>query len=160
VAAPIERLADVLREINLRRRRGGRPDDAAIARERLVEERFGASHHLAVYGSLAPGEVNHHAVADIAGTWHVAAVRGVVYRLPWVDGNEYPGIVLTESGRPVEVQVLSSPALPDHWARLDAFEGGSYYRALALVRTRDDLEALANIYELHRQPEPGQALWE
>jgi gamma-glutamylcyclotransferase (GGCT)/AIG2-like uncharacterized protein YtfP len=151
----VAELARVLRDLNLRRRFGEATDA-----ERIVEDVFGASRRLAVYGSLARGEVNHHALSDMEGSWHDATVRGVVYHLPWVDGNVYPGIVLTESAPDVSAQIFTAPALSEHWDRLDAFEGDNYYRALALMRLDGEVEGVANIYELKRPPESGRAVWE
>jgi gamma-glutamylcyclotransferase (GGCT)/AIG2-like uncharacterized protein YtfP len=37
----------------------------------------------------------------------------------------------------VPVDVLESPDLPAHWARLDAFEGEGYRRVIAEVQTNE-----------------------
>ncbi len=101
---------------------------------------------LAVYGTLAPGEVNHHIVADLGGSWTAGRVRGRRVQL-----DPYPLFFPCERvGSPatnhVAVQVLESPALPDAWPRLDAFEGPDYRRILVAVDTADGTR-VANIYE-------------
>jgi gamma-glutamylcyclotransferase (GGCT)/AIG2-like uncharacterized protein YtfP len=49
----------------------------------------------------------------------------------------YPGLVLDSLGSAVEVHLFESPELPDHWSRLDAFEGPGYRRVVTQVRTAD-----------------------
>ena len=59
----------------------------------------------------------------------------------------YPGIVLDPQGPPVPVQLFDSSDLPQHWPRLDAFEGPGYERVTVTVRTGSgDLAAM--IYAL------------
>ncbi len=57
----------------------------------------------------------------------------------------YPGLVLDPLGPVVEVHLFESLELPDHWARLDAFEGTGYRRVVTPVRTADG-ELMAWIY--------------
>ena len=49
----------------------------------------------------------------------------------------YPGLVLDPQGSAVDVHLLESPELPEHWDRLDAFEGSDYRRVVARVSTAD-----------------------
>jgi gamma-glutamylcyclotransferase (GGCT)/AIG2-like uncharacterized protein YtfP len=54
----------------------------------------------------------------------------------------YPGLKLDAEGVEIDVQVLESADLPQHWARLDAFEGSGYRRETARVSTaRGELDA-------------------
>jgi gamma-glutamylcyclotransferase (GGCT)/AIG2-like uncharacterized protein YtfP len=101
---------------------------------------------LATYGTLAPGRVNHHQLAGLKGQWQHGTVRG---RLDagWAAAHGYPGLVLDPLGPAVEVHLFESADLPDHWARLDAFEGSGYRRVVTQVRTADD-ELAAWIYVL------------
>jgi len=86
------------------------------------------SHRLFVYGTLAPGRSNAHVLASVPGTWECARVRGTVLDVTWGPAAGYPGLVLGEDGGEVQGMVLTSDALPAHWARLDAFEGEGYTR--------------------------------
>lgn len=92
---------------------------------------------LAVYGTLAPGRPNHHQVADIAGRWFDGSVRGRVAHTGWGAAIGYPALTLTDAGETIAVQVLESADLPQHWARLDEFEGSDYRRAAVGVDTAD-----------------------
>jgi gamma-glutamylcyclotransferase (GGCT)/AIG2-like uncharacterized protein YtfP len=83
---------------------------------------------LAVYGTLAPGESNHGQVADIDGRWIEAAIRGERFTARWRDTPGYPAFVPDPAADPVPILVLVADELPDHWDRLDAFEGPGYRR--------------------------------
>lgn len=56
----------------------------------------------------------------------------------------YPALVPGDEGE-VAVDLFESPALPDHWARLDALEGEGYERRTIMVRV-DGEEIPAFIY--------------
>ncbi|THD58109.1 gamma-glutamylcyclotransferase [Phenylobacterium sp.] len=90
-------------------------------------------HRLAVYGSLAPGRSNHGQLAGLAGDWRPGAVRGSLRQAGWGAAQGFPGLVLDPEGAEVGVQVFTSPDLPAHWARLDAFEGEDYRRVAVTV---------------------------
>ncbi|MEM9132950.1 MAG: gamma-glutamylcyclotransferase [Actinomycetota bacterium] len=106
-----------------------------------------AQHRLAVYGTLGPGCPNHHVLADVAGRWLPGTVRGTLRTRGWGAELGFPGIVLDPSGDEVTVDLLESTDLPDHWRRLDEFEGPGYRRTAVTVSTPEgDLEA--SIYEL------------
>jgi gamma-glutamylcyclotransferase (GGCT)/AIG2-like uncharacterized protein YtfP len=96
---------------------------------------MGPEHRLAVYGTLAPGEVNHDQLSRVDGTWSPGTVRGHLHELGWGAALGFPAIVLDPDGPEVTVQVLESAALPDHWDRLDRFEGPAYRRTVATVTT-------------------------
>lgn len=96
-----------------------------------------ASTRLAVYGSLAPGEVNHDQLADLEGRWQRGTVRGRLTDAGWGAALGFPGLVLDPSGEKVDVQLFESPDLPDHWSRLDEFEGPGYQRVVATVSLAD-----------------------
>ena len=85
---------------------------------------------LAVYGSLAPGELHHDQVAHLAGTWQPGTVRGTLLDRGWGAGVGYPGFVADSAGPPVCVMVLTSPALAMAWEDLDRFEGSEYRRTV------------------------------
>lgn len=106
-----------------------------------------ADTRLASYGTLAPGRENEHQLAALTGTWR----KGVVYGILTIAksgvhiGNL--GITLDPDGDPVEVYIFESADLPDHWARLDAFEGEGYRREITTASTEHgDIEV--SIYAL------------
>ena len=92
----------------------------------------GASDGLFVYGTLAPGQVNHHVLAGVTGDWQRASLRGVLHEEGW--GAEFgcPGIVPSADGETVAGYLFLSRELGNLWATLDAFEGDGYERVLAL----------------------------
>jgi gamma-glutamylcyclotransferase (GGCT)/AIG2-like uncharacterized protein YtfP len=109
-----------------------------------------AVHRLATYGSLAPGRVNHFQLDGLNGRWSAGRVNATLIDRGWGAGLGYPAIVLDPDGPPVEVQVFESVDLPDHWSRLDEFEGPGYSRVVASVSTPDG-DIAANIYVLADQ---------
>lgn len=110
-----------------------------------------AERRLAVYGTLAPGRSNHHHLQDLSGRWIDGRVRGRLFEEGWGAALGYPGIVLDPGGPIVEVQVLDSPDLPEHWDRLDRFEGSGYRRAVTTVHTAEG-DLPASIYVLAQEP--------
>lgn len=109
---------------------------------------LGPEHRLAVYGSLAPGERNHHRVAHLAGTWFEGTVRGHLRDRGWGAGIGFPALIPDPAGDRVPVQVLESPALPAVWDALDAFEGGEYRRVVVTVDTEERGPLRAQVYAL------------
>ena len=101
-----------------------------------------ADSRLATYGTLAPGRVNSHQLADLEGNWRQGTVRGRLVEAGWGAKLGYPGLILDPSGHVIEVHIFESPELLNHWPRLDAFEGAGYRRVVAQVSTMDgDLDA-------------------
>ena len=90
---------------------------------------------LAVYGSLAPGRPNHHQLAALRGEWRAGRVRGRLVEQGWGAAMGYPGLVPDKEGDEIAVQLFESPDLPEHWTRLDAFEGDGYRRAVVSAQT-------------------------
>lgn len=104
--------------------------------ERMVETLLDfPGHRLAVYGSLAPGEANHDILDGIEGDWVDGSVRGERFEEGWGAGLGYPGFRWDPEAESIPVQVFSSPELPEHWERIDRFEGPSYRRILVPVQT-------------------------
>ncbi|MGE3173434.1 MAG: gamma-glutamylcyclotransferase [Planctomycetota bacterium] len=129
-------LLDLLRAVAAARAAGRTHDD-----EPRLEQAHAASTRLAVYGTLAPGEPNHHHVRGLGGRWFPGEVRG------WRAQRAYPVFTWDEAAPPVPVQVLEAVALPARWAQLDAFEGADYVRVLVPVRTADGRTRVANLYQ-------------
>jgi gamma-glutamylcyclotransferase (GGCT)/AIG2-like uncharacterized protein YtfP len=103
---------------------------------------------LAVYGSLAPGRPNDHELSRLSGRWIEGTVRGQLLQEGWGAEIGYPGIVLDAGGDAVSVQLFESPDLPNHWTRLDEFEGRGYRRTITTVSTIEG-DLLASIYVLN-----------
>ena len=95
---------------------------------------------LVVYGSLAPGEANHHVLSDIRGQWVRCFVTGTI-RI--VDG--YRALTWDPDGPSFQALLFVSAELPEHWATIDAFEGEGYRRIVIPARV-DETEVMANVY--------------
>jgi gamma-glutamylcyclotransferase (GGCT)/AIG2-like uncharacterized protein YtfP len=100
-----------------------------------------ADHRLATYGTLAPGRPNHHQLAALNGVWSMGTIRGRLVEEGWGAALGYPALVL-DAGQDEEVEAVpghlfTSPDLPAHWARLDAFEGAEYRRSNVMVETAE-----------------------
>lgn len=137
---------DALRELNRVRRNASDPVERAgvdAAADALLD---GPSGRLAVYGSLAPGEVNAHVLSPLDGRWEDGFVRGTVHGSGWGADHGFPGLVWKPSGDRVGVRVFVSGELPEHWARLDAFEGPDYERALVPVEGLPEGTRICNVY--------------
>jgi len=94
---------------------------------------FNANTRLAVYGTLAPGRVNAHELSALIGEWRKGYVTGQLVKKGWGADLGYPALIPDAEGERIEVMVLESRDLPEHWDRLDAFEGDEYQRAVLTV---------------------------
>jgi gamma-glutamylcyclotransferase (GGCT)/AIG2-like uncharacterized protein YtfP len=113
--------------------------------------RFNSDCQLAVYGSLAPGQSNHHLLAHLPGNWVGRfLVHGDLQAAGWGAALGYPAITWREDGPEVQVQLFISQHLPMHWARLDEFEGEEYRRILVPLYHEGRFMTVANLYEAHR----------
>ena len=95
---------------------------------------------LAVYGTLAPGNMNHKAISDIQGDWEDCTVNGHVYEI-----NGLPFFDWQPRGHSIKAQLFISDILSSSWERLDQFEGSKYKRILIPV-TKSNGICIANIY--------------
>lgn len=111
-------------------------------------------HRLFIYGTLAPGRTNEHVLADVPGVWEPATVTGILLEEGWGAEAGYPGIVLDRNGSEVHGFLFSSEVLPQHWARLDDFEGEGYKRMRTTVRTESGENVESYIYVLRRERLP------
>jgi len=136
---------DALLELNRLREAGG---SAALQRlEHRFATDFAADHHLAVYGSLAPGRQNHHELSHLVGEWHSGYfVTGELIQTGWATDLGYPALRWSPTGELIEVQLFVSAELPQHWARLDEFEGPEYVRILVPLHRDGIVAAVANLY--------------
>jgi gamma-glutamylcyclotransferase (GGCT)/AIG2-like uncharacterized protein YtfP len=104
-----------------------------------------ADTRLATYGSFSPGQVNHNQLSTLQGRWLEGTVRGILHNAGWGNSIGFPGLVLDPAGPEVEVNIFESEDLPQHWSRLDEFEGPEYRRVVAKVKTPEGLLS-AHIY--------------
>ena len=118
--------------------------------ERDIERSHRASVKLAIYGTLAPGKVNHHHIADLGGAWSDAAVRGSLGWVPCGIHEGLPAIVLDPAAALHPLKVLVCENLPAAWSRLDAFEGEEMQRLLVPLEDASGATGVANIYALRR----------
>ena len=116
--------------------------ETSISESLLAEPRK----KLAIYGTLAPGEANHGAVAEIEGRWSEGYVRGNLKFTGWGAEYGFPALAWKPDGSRVPVKLLSSHDMERHWPRLDAFEGDEYCRILVPVEGEDGIVAIANLY--------------
>lgn len=144
-------LLGCLRRINCWRRAGIQSAERR-ALETLIEATNRCSIRLAVYGSLAPGELNHHVIADLTGSWRVGYVTGELYETGWGATSGYPGIRWDPEAAPVAVKLFTSVQLRFQWHRLDRFEGPEYCRVLAPVVDDRGVVRVANLYEIRSLP--------
>lgn len=86
---------------------------------------------LIIYGSLAPGEKNHHIISHIPGEWHRATIKGKIKDNGWSDNRSaYPEFnrVKDESeAETIHVQAFISKELHQYWTDIDEFEGTELY---------------------------------
>jgi gamma-glutamylcyclotransferase (GGCT)/AIG2-like uncharacterized protein YtfP len=112
-----------------------------------------AEHRLASYGTLAPGKLNNHQLDGLEGQWHPGTVRGRLYDSGWGSALGFPGLVLDSESFEIPVCVFESEDLPDHWERLDTFEGEGYRRVVASVLVNGQTVE-AYVYALAMMPPP------
>jgi len=136
---------DALVEINALRAES--PSQRLQQLEQRIAAHFSAHCRLAVYGSLAPGRSNHHQLQDLRGEWYSdCIVRGDLADRGWGAGLGYPALRWSASGPAVPVELFVSDDLPEHWARLDDFEGSDYLRIAVPVIAENRVVAVANLY--------------
>src|SRR5918996_5344290 len=111
--------------------------------ERQLDALFRTSHTLAVYGTLAPSQPNHHIVGPLGGEWTDGLIEGDLLPLGWGAALGYPGFRPQAGGDAVAVPGLTTPSLAAAWPTLDRFEGPEYQRILVPV--------------FSTEPGPGQA---
>lgn len=111
---------------------------------------------LFVYGTLGPGRANEEVVGRIGGEWLPASVRGRLVLEGWAAEEGYPGMVLDEEGEEVAGLLFVSEALPEHWGRLDAFEGEDFQRVATTARLEDGTRVDAFVYVLRTELSAGR----
>jgi gamma-glutamylcyclotransferase (GGCT)/AIG2-like uncharacterized protein YtfP len=123
-----------------------RSSDEAL--EIQFAERYQAQFQLAVYGSLAPGRINHHQLEALGDDWsRDLDTFGDVVHTGWGVGLGFPAVRWNPLGERVSVHLLRSAGLPAAWEWLDAFEGEEYVRILVPIFSGAQLLTIANLYE-------------
>jgi gamma-glutamylcyclotransferase (GGCT)/AIG2-like uncharacterized protein YtfP len=154
-----EQLNEALIRTNLLRT-GEPPDPLALnLLEGALEALFGASRHLVVYGSLAPGGPNHGLLANLKGEWREGWVTGELLDRGWSAAMGFPALRWCPEGGRIPAHLFISDELPGIWFRLDEFEGLEYKRILAPFWTPDGSVVVGNVYamecDLGRDEEDG-----
>lgn len=93
------------------------------------------SRKLVSYGTLAPGQANHAVTSDLKGEWEECIIQGTI--------NQHDGLPRFSWKLDGSVQVaklFTSDDLPNHWGRLDQFEGNEYRRQLIPAKTKVGIE--------------------
>ena len=144
VDLPLPEVSRLVTAANAARWQSGHAFDA----ERQLDALFGTSHTLAVYGTLAPGQPNHHIVAPLGGEWTDGWIEGDLFPVGWGATLGYPAFRPRAGGAAVAVKVLISPMLATAWPDLDRFEGAEYRRILVPVfrPALGELYTIANLY--------------
>ena len=115
-----------------------------------------ALHHLATYGSLAPGRPNDHQLAGLEGRWLDGYVNGRLVSKGWGASLGFPALILDSEGSEIQVRVFESVDLPAHWSRLGDFEGPEYQRVVTKVHLpAGDVDASIYVLEAQDHDEVG-----
>jgi gamma-glutamylcyclotransferase (GGCT)/AIG2-like uncharacterized protein YtfP len=138
-------LHDQILSLNAELRAAARPADRAAA-EAKADALFDAGRHLMIYGSLAPGEINHGQLAGLVGTWTRGWLNGDRVTIGWGAAKGYLALYWRHDGPRVPGWLFRSADLPERWPRLDAFEGPDYRRLLAPLWTDGGLAAVGYVY--------------
>jgi hypothetical protein len=106
---------------------GSAPGSEGRRAEQHLDALFKTSHTLALYGTLAPGQPNHHVVAPLGGEWTDGLIEGDLLPLGWGVALGYPGFRPRVGGEALAVQVLSAP----YWGVLGPSWSASRARAIS-----------------------------
>lgn len=109
--------------------------------------------NLFIYGTLAPGQINHHKMSHISGKWLPATTKGKLFEAGWGASCGCPGMIPDDNGTEIEGYVFCSDELKHHWQHLDEFEGVEYQRVLIKVKLENNVDLDAYVYKLSKVPE-------
>lgn len=107
---------------------------------------LGAGRSLAVYGSLAPGQINHHLLSGLRADWSTAEVEAVPVQRGWGVRQGFAALQWSPGASRQAVHVVRSEDLASLWPELDAFEGADYVRTFVPLWHESDLVGVANLY--------------
>lgn len=143
-----EQLNDALIRINILRARERADPSGLNLLEGAIDALFSASHHLIVYGSLAPGGPNHGLLADLQGEWVEGWVTGELLERGWSAAMSYPALRWCPEGGEIHSFLFISDHLPGLWRRLDQFEGLEYRRIWAPFWSSEGEVWVGNVYAM------------
>jgi len=113
----------------------------------LVNEVLGnPSNRLGTYGTLSPGQINHHIVKALRGEWLIGTTYGRLQPHGWGNVYGFPAMVFDPFGRAIPIYVLESPDLPEGFESLDRFEGPEYQRVVLPIKLSDGTLCAAQVY--------------
>lgn len=92
-------------------------------------------------------------VAHLEGEWWEGWVAGELQDRGWSAAMSYPALRWCPEGGKVTAHLLVSSELPEHWHRLDEFEGLEYSRILAPFWTADGQLWVGNVYAVECEME-------
>lgn len=139
--------ANDLQEVLIKVNQYRQGNELAKELESELEASYQCSHHLVVYGTLAPGRVNHHIVEHIAGTWRDDVyVEGEFVNSGWAVEFGYPMMRWKTGGSRIASYLLTSAMLSACWPDLDRFEGSEYCRILIPVFDQQGFVTVGNVY--------------
>ena len=81
-------------------------------------------------------------------------MHGSLVEEGWGAELGYTALIPDPDGRRIDVFVFESPALVDHWQRLDAFDGSGYRRVAVDIFTHEGV-LTASIYVLANTLDPS-----
>ena len=143
-----EQLNDALIRLNILRTAELLNPTAVCLLEEAMEALFSVSRHLIVYGSLAPGGLNHSLVSELEGEWMRGWVTGELLERGWGAAMSYPALRWCPEGKDIDAFLFISSQLPEHWRRLDDFEGLEYRRILVPFWSADGPVRVGNVYAM------------
>ena len=111
-----------------------------------IDTCLGAGRTLAVYGSLAPGQVNHYLLSGLRGDWSVAEIEAVSVQKGWGVQQGFAALQWRPGASRHTVHVVRSDDLAPLWSTLDDFEGSDYVRTLVPLWRGPELVSVANLY--------------
>mgnify|MGYP005867085401 CR=1 FL=1 len=95
--------------------------------------------NLFVYGTLCPGEENHHLLADIKGSWYNASIQAIRTDRGWGSATGYPGIELSDNAKDrVKGWLFKADDLSNILTSVDHFEGAGYQRVIVEVEYQNE----------------------
>jgi gamma-glutamylcyclotransferase (GGCT)/AIG2-like uncharacterized protein YtfP len=105
---------------------------------------------LFAYGTLKPGEINAHFLAQIPGKWIEASLIGFHFPSGYGATEGYPALIPSFSGRPIAGLVFEAEFTIDQWQMLDDFETDAYQRVMTKVTTTSKTCLSAYVYALNQ----------
>ena len=126
-------------------------DSTLSADETSLIDTYQPQKALIVYGTLAPGQANHHIVEHINGEWVKATIKGRLENKGWGAEMGFAGFTPAGSvnSSVIDCHVLISDELTANWSLLDKFEGAEYRRIFAQYECLNGDIGVGYIYALN-----------